>query len=494
MPKLASAIYNPTDDKWWKRVQELGDNERQARQKAMDEAWRYYDGDMPPMLKTAPDGPNYNVMLDLVPQVLDTMVSFLGAPRMEVPGGVTRAPDANGVLVVTKAPAQEALDAFWEANDLDLSITDLELSGFIAGHSFLKLIEGEAGEPPMQELIDPRLVTVYYVTPRQPLFYRITWTVDDEETRIQDIVPESIIWRGAEENEDGTVQAEGVRPDAEGWRILEYRIGKSNKRELVGDDGWAYPFAPMVDGKNMPKPFSYYGKPDLNAVKLRQNDAANFVASNTQKIIYHHAGPQTVLTGGSLGEDVSAGPDTIIEVESADAKVYNLEITDDLASSQAHLTMIRGAFFEGARVVDRQSVKDKLGDLTNFAVRLLYGAQLDAGYQKQVLYGRLLGEAAKRALAMMGFAVEKVEAHWDDPLPQDRTEVVNAVNIENGLGFISKQTMTEELGHDPVQEAEQLAEEGDREQDRTADLLVGMGQRGLLNGNGNGRAGSQNLQ
>lgn len=486
MPKLTRAVYDATDDKWWKLVQELGDTERKQRQQWIDEVWRYYDGNMPPMLKTMPGAPNYNVMLDLVPQALDTMVSFIGVPRLEVPGGVTRAPDANGLLAVAKTRAQDALEAFWDANDLNLGTTDITLAGFIAGHSFLKLIAGMPDTPPTVELIDPRLVTVFYATPREPLFYRITWAVDNQETRIQDIVPENIIVRSLEE-EQGSAPMMGVNPEAEGWRILEYRISENNKRELIGDDAWEYPFAPMVDGKNLPKPFEYYGKPDLSAVKLRQNDAANFVASNTQKIIYHHAGPQTVLTGATLGEDVSAGPDTIIEVESPDAKVYNLEITDDLASSAAHLTMIRGAFFEGARVVDRQSVKDKLGDLTNFAVRLLYGAQLDAGYQKQELYGRLFGELARRALAMMNFTVEKVDARWDDPLPQDMKEVAEVVKIENELGFISKQTMTEDLGKDPVVEAEQRAEEQDDEQDRTADLLVSMGQRGLMNGNGSGR-------
>ena len=489
MPKLAKAVYDPNDQKSWMETAKLGDDERVAREKVIDEAWAYFYGNHRLPLKTPPTGPNYNVILNFCGQALDALVAFLGTPDLQVEGGVAREPNADGLLTTLKTPQQVALEALWEANELELLIVDLLLSGMVSGHTFLKLIPQIDIDGAIIgvriELLDPRHVTVYWSSHRQVLFYRLKWQVDADETRTQDIVPAWLLTPSA--TDDPAPDADAPTTAPTGWRILEWSQKSSREKVLVGDDVWAYPFPPVTDWKNAPKPFDYYGRSDLAPATLRKNDAANLVASDTQKIIFHHAGPTTIVTGGRLPDDWESAPDRAIDDLPADAKVYNLEMAGDLSSSMNFLNVLRGAFFEGVKVVDRASIKDKLGDLTNFAVRMLYGSQQDSAAQKHTLYGRGLALASERALIVSGVSGEaspdvKVLCKWADLLPQDRAEIVRAVAIEDDMGFVSEQTMTEELGHDPVIEAEQRAEEGERAQTSVAEALVRIGGRGGLNG------------
>lgn len=492
MPKIARAQYTPTDDRWWGDVEKLGDDERKKRQDVIDEAWRYYKGDMPLPLRLKPDDPNYNILLDLCGQAVDAMVAFLGVPTLDVKNGTAGEPNDAGVVENTKSPEQQMLEAILEALDLDVLMVDLMLSGFISGHTFLKLIElerdpftGELVSLPSAALLDPRYVTVYWVVPGQALFYRLKWTVDDDETRIQDIVPNHLL----NERIAGDGQALTARQQP-GWTIIEYAARRGGRVEEIGRDDWAYPFAPILDWKNSPNTFEYYGRPDLTPIRLRTNDSANLSASNTQKILVHHAGPQTVVTGGALPDEIDSGPATIIELSEADAKVYNLEMTSDLSSSLNFLTMTRSAFFESAKVVDRASIKDKLGDLTNFAVRMLYGAQSDAALQKQLYYGRGTVRMAQGLMALVGADV-KVGSSWDDLLPQDRGEQVASVATEQGMGIVSEQTLLEELGHDPEVEKQRKAAELDNQQDSIANALVRLGRQGLMQpGAGNRQLGA----
>ncbi len=471
MPKLAQAVYQPSDPKWWRATAEAGDNERLEREREIDAAWRYYKGEQPMPLKRRPGDPDVNVILDLCGQAVDAMVAFLGAPELEVEGGGQGQPDALGIVKKTTPPQQKLLDDIWQANELELGIVDLLLSGSLAGHTFLKLLPPDAVAAadalPRAVLIDPRYMVVFHMDARTPLFYRMKWK-DGDDTRTQDIVPGWLFEPGSEYG---------------GWVIAEYVETAGRQMQPVGLDAWDYEFPPMVDWKNQPNPFEYYGRGDLPLVRRRKNDAANFVASNVQKIIMHHAGPQTVVTGGKLPDELDSS--TVIDDLPQEAKVYNLEMASDLQSSANHLNMLRGAFFESVKVVDRASIKDKLGDLTNFAVRMLYGAQSDAAYQKQLLYGKGLRLASQALLALAGAPGVAVQAKWDDLLPQDRGALVTSVKTEADMGIVSDETLLEELGHDPAAEAQRKASEVNRQQDATANLLVRMGNRGLLSG-GNG--------
>lgn len=484
MPVLQQIRYEPNDRKWWDAIEDVGNKERQQRKRAIDEAWLYYYGDHPAPLKTSPQDPNYNVILNFAGQALDTLVGFLGVPSFEVAGGMQRAPNAAGLMETTQSREQGAVEQFWTANDLKLLIVDLLLSGFVSGHNFLKLIPMD-GDLPRVEMVDPRFVTTFWAGAQTPLFYRMKWTIGDE-TRIQDVVPD---WLEATARMPEERDAMGIVPFApQRWWVIEYREQKGGGFAEVGRDEWPFAFSPIIDWKNAAAPYQYYGLTDLRPSALRNNDAANFVATNVQKIIYHHGGPQTVITGGKLADEADSGPGTVIDDLPADAKVFNLEMASDLGNSMNFLNVLRGGFFDGLHVVDKATIKDKLGDMTNFTVRLLYGDQLDAGYMKQMLYGKGLVEVTRRALAMMGAPVETIKDVWPEPLPQDRTATVQQVVSEAELGMTSDETLLKDLGRDPQVEAEQRARQQRTQQTSVAEMLAGLGQRGNLLGAG-GRGG-----
>src|SRR5690606_39323931 len=106
--------------------------------------------------------------------------------------------------------------------------------------------------------------------------------------------------------------------------------------------------------------------------------------------------------------------------------------------------------------------------------------QLDAAYLKHLLYGSGLAEAARRSMLVLGVDPGTVTSVWEDPLPQDRKELVESVKVEHDMGMTSEQTLLEELGRKPEVEAERRSEEGERQDEAVAATLTRIGQRGLF--------------
>lgn len=443
-------------------------SERTARLREIDRAWAYYYGDHDlPLKVTRHDD---NIIHNLNGQALDDMVSMMGIPRVEVAGGTQREPDAAGNLVTTRTPSQEFLDRWWAMHDMAEFMTDMALAGFVAGHVFVRLYwqasqNVEMPAMPRAALLDARSVVACWdeADVREVLWYRISWKQAGRDRR-QDIVRGDLL-------EDGPAQ---------GWVILEY-VYRTNPTgwELVARDDWEFPFAPIVEWKNAKRPHQYYGRSD---VRTRMNDGLNRVSSNTSKIIRHHAGPQTVVTGATLPDSIEAGPGNILELPNAEAKMYNLEMASDLGSSLEYMKMLRQAFFGEARVVDLATIGDKLGQITNFGVRMIFSRMVDLLTERRRLYGRGIEEISRRVLLMMGMAADDVTILWEKMLPQNVLEQLQALSIEAQIGTLSKQTIATELGRDFEQELERVQEEQVRGGEAVANTLVALGQRGLLGG------------
>ena len=99
----------------------------------------------------------------------------------------------------------------------------------------------------------------------------------------------------------------------------------------------------MVDSQSLPDRAGYYGDPDL--VRPELNDALNFVASNTMRIIKHHGHPKTIGTGMRASEVQETAVDGFWSVPNPDAKIANLEMQSDLGSSMAFLQLLQQWFF-----------------------------------------------------------------------------------------------------------------------------------------------------
>lgn len=463
MPQAAT--YLPDD----KDQIEAGINEMRARAADIAKAWAYYYGDQTLPLKISPVHGDQNVIMNLVGQAADDLVAMMGIPRFEVPGGSAREPDEAGHLRVSKSDEQMWLDDWWEAHDLAEFMVDLTLSGMIAGHNYIRLyFDGDDGVP-QAALLDPALVVVFWdaANKTRALWYRQQWATADGGQRMQDIVRGDLV-----RSESGST----IAP----WVIIEYAMSKNSSRwEWVATDPWEFDFAPIVEWKNEHKPHHYYGRSD---VRTRLNDALNFTASSTAKILRHHAHPKTVVSGQQLPDELANDPDRIIELTNPEAKMYNVEMQSDLKSSLEFMMTLRRAYFSEARVVDLASVADKLGQITNFGVRMIFSRMIDKVTQKRNLYQRGLEDLSRRLMVMAGFQVERVNASWPEMLPIDRRELVETIEKEQGLGVVSKQTASEDLGRDFDIELERIEEEQMLAGEGLANALVGLTQRGALTG------------
>ena len=449
MPAIP-VTYRPQD----RAINELGDQERSQRQTTIDRAWAYRDGNFAPPLRVEPGQRDDNILLNLCGQMIDDKVSFIGVPdRIEIPGGVDRVRSDSGELQAAISPVQALVNRFWAVNDLSTFVPDVLESGMVSGHAFMRLHHDAAlPDTPLVSLLDPRWVTVFWdaSSPRRTLFYRLDWQQGNRAMR-QDIVPAWLLNLNDDES--------APRFDTSGgWVMIEYQQRGSGWEEVLRES-WPYPFAPIVQVKNKHRPHAYYGVDDLRHARL--NDAVNFVASNTGRILKFHAHPKTIITGADLNQIEATAVDQLWSIPNPEAQVQNLEMQSDLASSMGMLDFLSAAFYRESRLVDLSSIKDRIGQLTNFGLRTLYSDQIDDAQAKRRVYGTGIAEVTRRALWMMGVAIDAAPRPiWPDLLPVDRRELVATLTAEQALGIASRQTIAEDLGRDPLAEGERIAEEG----------------------------------
>jgi hypothetical protein len=471
----ADIIYNMADNKWANAVEEAGDKERKARAEEIDTRRAWYLGKHPDPLKPLPDQLNDNVKINLCGRGIDKENEFIGHPeRLEVDGGVTRERGVDGVPTTTTSAEQDTIDALFERFD-DL-FAEIKLVGMVDGHTFLKLYVDD-DETWQYSLLDTRIVTVYWERGRgsraRALWYRCQWK-DGDDTYRQDIVPVSVMG-GPEVDANGRVVIDYAR----GWQVIDYvQNYQGSTWNMLNADEWPYPFPPVLDRRNKSQPFSYYGAPTLDESLIELNHTANFIASNTARIIKFHAHPRTIGIGVDPASIKTTSIDGLFTTPEG-AEVFNLEMQSDLGSSMAFLQEVKGQFFAQLRVVDQSSIKDRLGQVTNFGLRTLYSDQIELTEELRDVYGELACEAVARLAVVENAPVNKPKAIWGDPLPVNRLELLQAAEIELRLGTTSKETLAEEIGRDPELEAQRLADEQREEADRMDEQMLRQAQLGL---------------
>jgi hypothetical protein len=189
-------------------------------------------------------------------------------------------------------------------------------------------------------------------------------------------------------------------------------------------------------------------------------DKVNANVSNVNKIIRHHAHPKTVGIGFSreqLGE-LGDGPDKFWTVNKEGADIKNLEMQSELIPAMSHIQMLRQAMFETTNSVDLASVKDKIGALTNFGLRILYSDALNKLNTKRLLYGDALLEIVRRLLVLNGMDDDPGEIVWNDPLPENEGEHAEALRLDVQSGFVSVPTASERRGYIWETEQERMSQ------------------------------------
>jgi hypothetical protein len=433
MPALSREISNATV------LPELANIEQTQRLLAFAKYWDYYEGRQKKFLAIREGEPDYNMVVNLCGRVVDQSVNFLvgTAPGFDLPGDDDQ------------TAAQEVLlDAWLDENDFEDFVSDLFTMAAVTGHAFVKLIpDGENVRP---VALDSGLVTAFWepADKTKALAYMILWSDGSGKS-----VREDHVYRG------------GM------WEIISY-TGQGKDWMETGRTEWRYPFAQIVDWKNLPAPRGYYGKSDLEQV-VNLNDAYNFRQSNTNKILYIHAHPRTIGFGVTKEQVQKSGIDGLWLIPNETARMENLEMQTDLSSSRQQAMDIKTDFFSDSQTVDVSTVKDKAGQLTNFGLRLMFAEALAKNNKKRRLAERGLAEMIWRAGVLMGRNWKGVNVKWGDPLPENTNEQIANAKETIGMGVASRQTESERLGYDWERESTRMADERAQSAAGLGELMMG---------------------
>jgi len=445
MPQIEfNGKYDPYD----MEIFQKGDDERVQRHSLLSLYWDYYYGNHRKFLKATPGSYDDNVTINLCSQAVDRTVAFL-------------LPEPPKVKYTAKKH-QKKLSDLWEKQPyIRTLLTDVAISGLVSGHVFLRL---DNSNPDLTRFVnlDPRLMTVFWDTrnAHEPLWYRMTWGERDQISYtdnlfIEDYVPGKYV--------DGS----------SGWFIFTYKWNPTSKQfiTVIGEEYWDYPFAPIIDWKAQPAPFTYYGPSLLK--HLHVNDIVNFLFSNTNRILRFHAHPKTIILGAGKQDLQQTSIDQVWAIPVVGAEVFNLEMQSELNASIQMFEQAKASFFAQTHVVDTTTNKDRIGQITNFGLHVLFSDMLDNTRVIQQLFGMGLKESIKRAMAIMGESTaEFPEVVWVDPLPVNRSELVNAVKVEQSVGVTSNQSLAEMLNRDFNKEQERIKTEQKK-------MMLNLGEEGM---------------
>jgi hypothetical protein len=496
MPGVTRYPTDPNSDEA-KALDEIIRVERLKLQTRYTAAWNYYDGEHKKHLKSDGTQEDDNVILNKIGLIVDKGVSSLvGHTEQGVVEGVAfdivDQPGERGFRrtvrrlrrATTKpSPAQEYLDAVWKANRRSILQHNLAMNGSVCGHVFVQLvpdgvIDTDGSRLPRLVNLDPANVVVCWdaIDYERVIFYRLEYGPEKQRVR-KDIVRNDM--------GDGTP----------GWTTYTYERegdGTSGTWMAKGSEAWKYDFAPIIDWQNLPNPNAYYGRTDVGKAG-NTNDALNAVASDYKRILKHHSAPKTIGLGIKAEQVVATSVDGFWAIEGVnkqEADVFNLEMQSDLSSALAYLQYLHRSIFDQARELDPGTVQDKLGDLTNFGLRVLFGDNLGKVGTKRMMHGDGFRRLNQAILTIGNFnAAVEINASWPDPLPVDHLQEAQAGEIDRRNGM-SQWTYLERRGLDPEQEQQRrddeqaAAQESEtvNRQGALADIIEAMGRRNNSNG------------
>jgi len=409
-------------------------------------AWlvSYYDGKQRRPLRVSGLGKDYNVITNMVKTIVDRSVSMLvgGGVEFDLPG--------EG-----ESPQDEIITRVWDANRKDILLHDVAQFGSIYGTPAIKIIpDGRAG---IDGKVTHRLVAL------NPYNLTIYSASDD----IENVIAYVYRW-----NQGDTAWRELTEKQENGqWIVKVQKLDKSTGSQWQDESEtlWDYDFPPITHGKNLPNAGNLYGYSDIEGI-IDLQDKYNEAQSNVNKILSLQAWAQKYIIGGKFprtkdgagGEYLDVGPDKALEISNENAKVGILQPSGDLASSRQFANDIRRDIFDISGCVDSETVKDKVGALTNFGLRVLFKNELAKNATKQLLYGDLLLNVNNRLLKLSGFDgvdADPGKVQFGDPLPVDDREEIATVKEEIALGLLSLETGAKRRNIDWEIEQERKAKE-----------------------------------
>jgi hypothetical protein len=419
--------------------------EDQERKAKFQQAWERYEGEFPDSLR-ALKGETFddNIKVNYCAQVVDKGVSFLFGKDVEF------------ILDPEQETAEETwLEEVWEASHRSILLKKWATNGGVYGHAFLRMWVDPALPYPRIVNLDPAMVTVL-------------WEPDD----IESVFQYTLEWDAPDHGRQVMVQRrQSFVREEDIWVIYEeMRENPNASWTELGRERWPYPFAPIVDCQNLPKPNEFWGKSDLEDSIQRMNISLNFLLSNINRIIRFYAQPLTWGRGFDAAS-VQRTVDKITVLPTDTGMIENLEMAGDLGSSLEVFKELRAAFHQLARVPEVSTGKlDQIGQLSGLALKILYGPLVEKTEDKQTSYGAALN-ALNRRLLIVGKGVDtRPTVQWPSLLPADDYNEAQTYVIDHELG-VSQKTLMRKRGYDPELEQALRSKEDQNKADLGTALL-----------------------
>ncbi len=462
----------------------------------------YRLGEQKRSLKPSREGYDDNIVGNFLGLALDRGISLLFGKEVKFDFGK----DANKEAV-------DFINDIWEANNKPILLHDLAQYGGEDGTVFVKLVPDEEKQwrivpqdPVFKDVItdpDDSEKVISYIT--QYKYYDF----DNNEISRRETITAGNYFKNVTADEGGnaiTVIMQGDPNEiAPNWHIENFILSRKTggKWTLESEEVWPYPVPPIVHWKNLPFPGNVWGMPDIPDDVMGVQDKSNFAISNINRIIRLFAHPPRwskffggakVGSGGSAELDLS--PTAMPNSDNPNAEINQLPPVGDVPGAVSHAQNLRQIIFDVTRNTDITSMKDKVGALTNFGLRILFFDALNKLETKRNLYGWGLREINRRLFIFSGQEPVDCEILWEDPLPIDEKALRENCEADLRMGVVDKQTISERLGYDWETVKERLDAQQEEEMQQQADIgaialknfdRFGLGAGGGANNGGFGK-------
>jgi hypothetical protein len=389
------------------------------------EAWRAYNGELPPPLKIKKDEPDDNVQAGFAELIVDKGAEYLFGDDLKISTGNAR---ADAFLAEVWPEEQRGVDLF-----------QLAVNGGVFGHAWARIVL-EDGKPRVQ-VGDPLNWAAEFPAEdfSKPRAYAHTFELETVAAGDVKIVQERY-----------------ERLDGGGWSIQRVGIDPKGKRVEEGDPlTWNYSFCPVMQAQNLIMPNAFYGRADLSPQVLKLIKALHRLDSMLVRATRIHAWPKTIAKKMAV-QDLKIGIGGVAFV--GDGEIENLETNaEGLRYGEERRAKLREELFALTEIPEIVTGKlENVGQLSGVALQILYGPVIRRTERKRRTYGRLVRHLVDGLLEIGGITGAKVELHWGEIVPRNVAEQMSAATIKANLG-VSRATLLSELGYDPVKEEEKKA-------------------------------------
>jgi len=425
------------------------------RSRSMIERRDYRLGEQKRFLRRSREGFDDNIVGNFLGLALNKSISLLFGQDVDFDFG-------------EEAPEEivDWIEDIWEANNKPILLHKLAMFGGEAGTVFVKLVQdNEIGwrivpqDPVFKDVVtdpDDGEEVIRYITQ-----YKYTDFDDREIAKREEITAGNYVaeTRRDEGVNDVTEIKQGdpneIPPN---WLIQNFVSSRETggKWKLVSEEVWPFPKPPVIHWQNLPMVSSVWGMPDLPDDVVELQDKSNFNLSNINRIIRFFAHPfrwSRMFGGARLGgksddSDMDAGPEKMPNKDNPAAEIFQLPPVGDVPGALAHAQNLRQMIFDVTRNADITSMKDRIGQLTNFGLKVLFHDALNKLETKRALYGWGLREINRRIFMFSGYEPIDCEIVWENPMPVDEQALRQNMEADLRMGVVDKQTVSERLGYD----------------------------------------------